>query len=212
MQLNPNSADVHSNYAYYLRSVSRLNQALQEDKRALELDPFRVDLSNHLAFDLDLAGKYEDAVDQFQQSLKLDPDATGTRMLLSNTYEHRGMYDKSVAEFVNYLNLTNKRALAAGFENTYKTSGYAKAARFLDRQFVASEKRKSSPSSWDLACSYARLGERNEAFNWLERAYSEHHGGLLQIRLDPDLNSVRSDLRYRDLVRRMDFPPESFPR
>lgn len=212
LELNPNSADVHSNYAYYLRSVSRLDQALQEDRRALELDPFRVDLSNHLAFDLDLAGKYEDAIDQFQQSLKLDPDAIGTRMFLSNAYEHRGIYDKSVAAAVDYLNLTNERALAASFENTYKTSGYANAVRFLDREFVAMEKRKSNPGSWDLACSYARLGEKDEAFHWLERSYAEHHGGLLQIRLDPDLNSLRSDPRYRDLVRRMDFPPEGLPR
>ena len=212
LELNPNSADVHSNYAYYLRSVSRLDQALQEDKWALDLDPFRVDLSNHLAFDLDLAGKYEDAVNQFQQSLRVDPDANGTRMLLSNAYEHRRMYDQSVAELVDYLDRANQRALAASFERTYKTSGYAHAARLLDRQFVAREKRKSNPDSWDLACSYARLGERNEAFNWLERAYSEHNGGLLQIRFDPDLNSLRSDIRYQDLVRRMDFPTESLPR
>jgi TolB-like protein/DNA-binding winged helix-turn-helix (wHTH) protein/Tfp pilus assembly protein PilF len=94
LELSPNSADVHSSYAYYLRCVGRLDMALQEDKRALELDPFREDLSNHLGFDLDLAGKYEEAVYQFRHSLKLDPDGKGTHMLLANTYEHKGMYDE----------------------------------------------------------------------------------------------------------------------
>jgi hypothetical protein len=104
------------------------------------------------------------------------------------------------------LNLIGERALAASFERTYKASGYARAARFLDQQFVIRERRKANPDSWDLACSYTRLGEKNEAFNWLERAYGEHHGGMLQIRMDPDLDSVRSDPRYKDLVRHIGFP------
>jgi hypothetical protein len=77
----------------------------------------------------------------------------------------------------------------------------------VDEEAIARFKRRPGRQSWNLAYSYARLGQNDEAFRYLEIAYEERDPGLLQIRVDPDFDNLRADARYHRLVQRIGFPP-----
>ncbi len=206
LELNPNSPDAHARYASYLRIAGRLNEAVRERKRALELDPLRVDLSFQLGTELTFARRYDEAIEQHHKSLELDANAFEVHRWLAGLYESKGMEREAAEETLKWLNGVRDTALARKFERIYKASGYRAAQRFLDQRAIEDELKRPRPDPWTIAYTYARLGQKDKAFEWLEKAYQERNVGLLQLRVDPDVDNLRSDPRYEDLVRRINFP------
>ncbi len=206
LELNPNSPDAHSRYARYLRVAGRPDEAVREMKRALELDPLRVDLSNQLGVELVFARRYDEAIEQFHQSLELDANSVVAHFYLSALFAAKGMEREAAEEAIKGLNAAGEASQASKFERIYKASGYRAAQRFLDQRAIEDELKRPRPDPWTLAYTYPRLGQKDKAFEWLEKAYQERSVGLLQLRVDPDFDNLRSDPRYKDLVRRINFP------
>ncbi|MGH9863597.1 MAG: winged helix-turn-helix domain-containing protein [Candidatus Acidiferrales bacterium] len=206
LALNPSSSDVRSRYAYYLRVMARPEEAVREMKRALELDPLRVDLSNRLGYELWFARRYDEAMEQFRKSLELDPTSYVAHSALAWLYERKAREREAAEEMIKNLTAMGSSALAGQFERVYKASGYRAARRFQYQREIEDELKRPRPDSWKLAYTYALLGEKDKAFEWLEKAYQERALGLLQLRVDPDVDSLRSDPRYQALLRRVNFP------
>jgi TolB-like protein/DNA-binding winged helix-turn-helix (wHTH) protein/Flp pilus assembly protein TadD len=206
LELDPNSADAHKSYAFYLLYAGQLDRAIQEVRWALEIDPLRLDLSNDLGRLFVFARRYDEAIHQFRGSLELDPSSTMAHCWIASSYEGKGMYGEAAAEYVKYLNLAGMKRRGEEFERIYSTQGYRAAARFDDRQTILQGPKAPFQDYWDIACSQARLHETDEAFRSLQLAYAERTPGLLQIRVDPDVDSLHSDPRYAELVRRIGFP------
>ncbi len=206
LELNPNSPDAHSRYARYLRVAGRPDETVREIKRALELDPLRVDLSNQLGSELVFARRYDEAIEQFHKSLELDANSVVAHFYLSALFAAKGMEREAAEDAIKGLNAAGEASQASKFERIYKASGYRAAQRFLDQRAIEDELKRRRPDPWTLAYTYPRLGQKDKAFEWLEKAYEERSGGLLQLRVDPDFDNLRSDPRYEDLVRRINFP------
>jgi hypothetical protein len=138
----------------------------------------------------------------------MDPNSAPAHLWISYSYEGKGMYGEAGTEFIKHLNLIGMKLEAAEFERIYRTQGYHAAVRFEARQLIQQGANGTFPvrSAWAVACSYAVLGEADKAFKVLQLLYDERNYGLLQIRYDPDMDSLRSDPRYADLVRRIGFP------
>src|SRR5207244_11599458 len=121
-------------------------------------------------------------------------------------YEQKGKYDEAIAEFRQVLNLSAGKPLGiAALAHAYALSGKrAEAQRTLAELQEVSKQR--SVSSASIALIYIALGDKDQAFAWLEKADKERDGILARLKVDPRFDSLRSDPRFADLVRRVGLP------
>jgi tetratricopeptide (TPR) repeat protein len=150
--------------------------------------------------------RYDEAAEYLRKALTLNPDDFLSHYALAYAYEGKGLYEEAAAERVKHLTLRQEAELAEMFERIYEKEGYQAAVAFLDRKIVDEELRRPRRDPYLLAYTYARLGEKEKAFQWLEQAYEERSPHLTRVRVDPDFDSIRDDPRFQDLVRRMNFP------
>jgi TolB-like protein/Tfp pilus assembly protein PilF len=204
LELNPNLAIAHSHYARYLWSLGRFSEAETELDRAQELDP----LSLQVAFQ---AGRlfyfwrhYDQAIAQFQKLLELDPSYATAHLGMSGAHFAKGEYAEAVEEGRLYLIASGYTAVAAEAKQAYAKSGYRGALQHrISKQSDPGDLEFYYP--WQVAQDYARLGDQEKAFLWLEKCYAERVG-LLELKVEPALDSLHSDPRFADLVRRVGFP------
>src|SRR3989442_3462 len=140
---------------------------------------------------------------------RTDPDVPGPHLRLCDIYYRTGKESEAVAELQKGLALQAAEELAAALPRLYASSGFQAAKDFATREQIrilteASKQDYISPIA--LATDYAVLGEKDKAFEWLEKAYEEHAPGLLDLDLDPDYDSLRTDSRFQNLVRRIKLP------
>jgi tetratricopeptide (TPR) repeat protein len=153
--------------------------------------------------------QYDRAVEQYQKTLELDPNDAFTHELLGDTYEQKGMRKKAVDEWSRALTLTGDNEVAAMLERTFAASGFNAFVRTLWQKklerFNEKAKRGEYVPAMNYALAYTRLADKEEAFTWLTKAEQERNGLIYAIKLDPIYDSLRSDPRFQDLLRRVGF-------
>ncbi len=208
IELNPGFATAHDRYGTTLARMGRLEEAVGEKRRAVELDPLSVFINRNLGIALYLARQYDQAIEQERKTLELDPNFIGAHMTLGQAYFQKAMHEEGTAELEKELVISpgNPVALSAlGY-------AYAVAGRRADAQKVLNKltelsKQKYVPA-WTMAEIYVGLGEKDKAFQWLEKAYDERFAGLsASIKVDPIYDPLRSDPRFQDLLRRINLQP-----
>jgi TolB-like protein/tetratricopeptide (TPR) repeat protein len=205
--LNPNFAPAHLRYSNYLVVMDRLDEAVNESERARELDPFNFWYNEWLGQALYHARRYDDALRQIQRTLEMFPDrGSWLYPQIANVYEQKKMFAEAFAENQQALTL-NKDPSVTALGEAYKRAGYRS---YLLKKIQILEQAPHKPdSSPFFAHLYAMLDDEAHAMTYLERLYEEHSGAVLFIRTAPELDSVRSSPRFRDLVRRIGFPQPS---
>jgi serine/threonine protein kinase/Tfp pilus assembly protein PilF len=208
--LNPSYAEAHYYYGLALRNMGRLEEAIAEIKRAAELDPFSLLINRGLGLAFYTARKYNQAIEQERKTLELDPNYINARRTLGMTYVQKLMYKEAIAEF--------EKALVISPDNPYVLSelgyGFALSGRRVEAQKTLDRlnelaKQKYVPASYSVMI-YAGLGEKDKALDWLEKSYQERYivgDGTGDIKVDPVFDLLRSDLRFQDLLRRMNLQP-----
>ena len=207
ISLNPNYARAHLWYSYYLVSMERLDEAVNEGERARNLDPFDFYDNEWLGEALYHSRRYDEALRQLRRTLEMFPDR-GSRLYsqFAEVYEQKRMFAEAFAARQQALSL-NKNPNVAALGEAYKRAGYRgwllKAVQILEQ----------SPHRWDasstLAHLYAMLDDEAHATSYLERIYEEHSPSILFVRTAPEYDAIRSSPRFRDLVRRIGFPQPS---
>jgi TolB-like protein/DNA-binding winged helix-turn-helix (wHTH) protein/lipoprotein NlpI len=211
--LDPNNAQAHDVYGYYLRHNGRFDQAIAELERAEGLDPLTPKIKNHLGVALYLAGRYDEALEWLHQVPDPDVDSERRHRHMAEIYEHKRMQKEAIAEFVASLRFGGKADLAARVEQSYLSSGYAEAKSMLLRGEVTwAEKQAKSgivpENAFYIVRDYAILGKKDKAIGWVETAYQNRSmGGFDEYQLDPQLADLRSDPRIQELARRFDARP-----
>jgi len=203
-ELNPNLAEAHHRYSVYLTNVGRHTEALAEIKRAQELDPLRIVLRDQEGAALYFARRYDEAVQQLQNVIKLDPDDRFAHAYLGYTYEAKGMYAQAIAEYQKRIRIEGETT------STLCYLGYAlamsgkrsEAQAILDK--LKTTKEYVSPA--ELAVLYFGLGDKEGALTSLERAYAAHDLQMQSLKIDSHYDSLRSDPRFQDLLRRVGLP------
>lgn len=197
--LNPNIASAHHWYSFYLDAMGRPDEALKEIERARDLDPYDAITTVWLEQVLYHARRYDDALRINQQGLEMHPNADAFYWNAADIYEQKKMFAEAFAARQQALKLgKDPRVTALG--EAYKRSGYK---GYLSEQ-AEFEKTHNTPYA---AHCYALLNDEPRAIAALEAAYKEHEPGILFIRTAPELDSIRSSPAFRDLVRRIGFPP-----
>jgi tetratricopeptide (TPR) repeat protein len=206
IELNPNYAPAHNWLGLYLLWFGRLDQAMGEFRRAQQLDPASAVYSGNLGTSLCYLGQYDRGIAQLKDSLELDPGFPLSRMLLATIcYAPKKMY----REAIDVLRQGGNSGTSAPFYLgalawVYALSGDNDQARVLLKQFKEHDGRIDVAGM--IGMIYAALGEKDQAFEWLEKAYQRHSTELASLKLDCN-EDLRADPRFADLLHRMGVPP-----
>jgi TolB-like protein/DNA-binding winged helix-turn-helix (wHTH) protein len=204
IELNPNSSTAHELYGKLLPDITGgFDEALVEVKHALDLDPFSVSISETLGELLFYSRQYDLAIAQWQKTLQLEPSYGLAKNWIARAYEAQGHYDQSIDTMLNsYAAWGMPETKVAELKGIYLKSGWT---GFWKSQ-LAFFKRKSRPGyqePYRMAWNCIRAGDKEQALEWLERAYKIRSAWMPSIRYDPLLDSLRSDARFESLVRRV---------
>jgi tetratricopeptide (TPR) repeat protein len=207
IELKPNYALAHEFYGHYLASIGRANEGIAEGERAADLDPLSPETNTFLGVGLYYARRYGRAIEQLRKTADLDPNYWFVHEGLGLAYEQQGQFPEGIAELQKAVELAGIIAKpTAWLARAYAVSGKrAEAQKLLDGLIERSK--ETYVSTYDIALIYTGLGEREQALAWLERAYQARPWPMNSLKVDPQLDSLRSDPRFQDLVRRMNFPP-----
>jgi eukaryotic-like serine/threonine-protein kinase len=202
IQMNPNYATAHQRYSLFLPITGRFDEAISEAKRARELDPLSLPINENVGDILYLARRYKEAEEQLRKTLELDPNYGVARGTLAKVYEAQGRYE----EALNLRLASAPPETAAEIRKIFAASGIKGVWRhWLGQRLEQARREYVSPA--DIALFYARLGERDEAFSWLERAMQERSILFNYLAADARFDNLRPDPRYADLLRRVGLQP-----
>jgi TolB-like protein len=202
IDLQPNYALAHTYYSAYLLVMERVDEAVKESERARDLDPFSATTVWWLGQTLYHARRYDDALRQNRRGLEMYPDNDSFYEAMADVYEQKKLFAEAFAARAQALKL-RKDPTSAALDEAYKRFGYSGYMR----RSVAIQEQAPQRDEGFLVHQYALLDEEAHAMTWLERAYAEHKSdAVLFIRTAPELDSIRSSARFRDLVRRIGFP------
>jgi serine/threonine protein kinase/TolB-like protein/Tfp pilus assembly protein PilF len=208
VQLNPSYAPAHMWYgAMALRKTGRHEEAIAEQKRALELDPLSLLTNMALGAEFLSARQNDQAIEQERKTLEMDPNFITARLFLGYAYLQKSMYREGTAEFEKALAISPGNAvLLSGLGQVYALAGRRAQAQKVLEQLSELSKQKYIPS-WSSAPIYAALGDKDKAFEWLGKSYAERSIGTTDVKVSPIYDSLRSDPRWADLLRRMNLQP-----
>src|SRR5580700_8340596 len=188
--------------AFMAELFGRFDKALTLDGQALELDPLNAESWERLADNRFYAGQLDDATADIRKALELNPDTWGSPIMLSEIYLLQGRSQDALRE--------SERIQFAGLR--IRTSAIAYYALGRENESDASLKelieKYHASAAWSIATVYALRNQRDEAFKWLDRAYAQHDGGLIYLKIDPLLKNLRSDPRYAALLNKIHLPTE----
>ncbi len=206
IELKPNNSVAHDTYAEFLVPMGRTDEGIAENKKAIDLDPLSLHTNAALGVGLYYAHRYAQAIVQLRKTIDLDPTYWWAHSYLGRAYAQQGQFPEAIAEFQEALRsargITEPKAFLG---RVYAVSGKrAEARKVLDELNEVSKQIYVSP--YNIALIYAGLGEKDQALAWLERAFAERSTWMPYLKVDPGLDSLRSEPRFQDLLRRMNFP------
>jgi TolB-like protein/Tfp pilus assembly protein PilF len=201
--LKPNYATAYHWYSSLLASMGKQEEALEFEKRALELDPYSSTFSQGLAIHLLLMGRAREAIAQFEKTVKADPGFDSVHFFKAWAHERVGDFDQAIedakksAETQGNASL-GKMSLAA----IYARAGRREQATKLLEEIQTNPSGDYVSSAWVALVKFS-LGENDEAFGWLNKAYQEHDGFLHDFREFPWCAEYRADPRWLEIERKM---------
>jgi len=203
--LNPNYVSARHFYSHYFIYQGRFAESLAESQRALALDPLDAGMNFHLGFHYFNARQYEQASAQLQKTLEINRNHEDAHALLGLVYTQQGRYQEALTELQKSKELGGPDHRGSiGY--LYAVSGQRGEAQMLLAQLQEEAKHKYV-SPYNIARIHTGLGEQDQAFAWLEKAYAERDSNLTNIKVQPDFDSLHSDPRFADLLRRIGLTP-----
>jgi TolB-like protein/Flp pilus assembly protein TadD len=206
IKLNPNYATAHFWYAIHLQAMGRLDEAIAEAKLAQEADPVSPIIGLLAGRTLYVARRYDQAIEQLHKTLEMDPHFPRAHWWLAKAYEQVGRHEEAVAESQKAVSLSAGEPTYFGqLGHAYAVSGKkAEAQKVVAELKDLSKRRYVAP--FDIALVYMGLGDKSRALEWLEKAYEDHSDWLAWIKVWPQFDSLRSEPRFQDLLRRLGLP------
>jgi TolB-like protein/Tfp pilus assembly protein PilF len=189
-------------YSFYLAAMGRLEEALVAERHAQELDPVSLIVSTNIGRYLYYARLFDQAIEQSLTTLAMDPDFPPARCTLSLAHEQKGQHEEAIAQCQRALTNSGGDMALENLGHAYASAGKRTEAMALIRELMEKAKRRYV-SPYHVALIYLGLGEKDEAFAWLENAFQDRTLWLVFIKVDPRFDPFRSDPRFEDLVRRI---------
>jgi len=206
MELDPNSYDAHYGYAFLISALGRHDEAITEIRRAQELDPLDPAARTAAANLFRHARRYDESIEEIQAALEMDPDFQFAYLRLAWTYEAMGLYPEAAAARQKEQILGGAReGEVAGLSDAAVSGAESYWRWILDYTQEAAKEQYVEP--FDFALIYAQLSEKDQAFEWLGKAYEERNSRLISLNVRPAWDPLRDDPRFQDLLLRMNLMP-----
>ncbi|PYS60192.1 MAG: hypothetical protein DMF74_19365 [Acidobacteria bacterium] len=200
LELNPHYATAHQNHAWWFLAMARMDEALAEIKQAQLSDPLSPPINSNIGAFLYFQRRYDESLAQFQKMFERDPTFSWNHTWIGWVYLEKGDFERAIEEFKYEKSPyeEGRWGLAVAYARTGRTD---EARRILNRFYQLARERYVSPSAFILI--HIALGEKEKAFDWLEKAYEARDFDLSEIKVDPKLDPLRSDRRFADLLQRI---------
>lgn len=198
IELKPNYANAHHFYALYLSIMGRFDEGIEEIKRAQELEPFSLFIHANVGAILYAARRYDEAINQLKRVLEMNPNFDHARDVLGHVYLQKGMYEQAIAEFRKLTTTPYSYDLGQAYALSGRRS---EALKEIDKLQELSKQRYVAP--YNLALIYASLDDKDNALEWLEKAYEDRSTRLIWIRVNTQLDKLRSEPRFKAVIKRM---------
>jgi len=206
IELDPSSFEAPYGYAFLLSAMGRHEEAITLSRRAQQLDPLNLRTRTAVAFQFVFPRQYDEALEQLLMALEMDPNYQITYSYLSDVYVSMGRYQEAASSWQKWQILGGaSEEEVAGLSEAAVSGKQAYWQWQLDYWTVRAKEKYVPPTRF--ARNYALLGEKDEAFEWLEKAYQEHVADLIFLKVSQWADPLRSDPRFQDLLRRMNLEP-----
>jgi TolB-like protein/Tfp pilus assembly protein PilF len=207
IELNPNDALAHLRYGTFLAQQKRFDEASGQLKRAQELDPLSPLVTHQVGYVAYLARQYEKAIERFKEALALSPNYDWAHRGLGCALRQKGDLEGAITELQRSVELNRSDRQLSELGQTYGVAGRKGEALKIAAELEARRAKQRYGSPVRIARVYAGLGEKDRAFELLNQAYEDHSDHLLVLGVDPSFDSLRSDRRFVDLLRRVKLEP-----
>jgi TolB-like protein/tetratricopeptide (TPR) repeat protein len=205
IELDPNSALAHHWFGEHFIAVGKAERAVAELKRARELDPLSLPVNSALGRVYRDAGLFDEALLQCNKTVELDPNFSMGHWCLGQTYLGERNYSAAIPELERASALGTTPLLICDLGFAYAAAGRSIGARAILEAFQRKAQFEYIPP-YLIAAIYGALGEKDEAFKWLDRAYNERDSHITYLKLDPEMDPLRSDPRFGILMQRLKLP------
>jgi TolB-like protein/Tfp pilus assembly protein PilF len=212
LELSPNYAEAHHWAAIYFANIGRRDDARRAAAKAVELDPLSLLMNMTPALASYLERDHDRAIEQLLKLIEMEANFPAAHSVLGNAYLQKGSYEAAMSEYEKVLGLSQgvavvERAMKAVIAHAQAKVGKRSEAENLLAELIA-ESDEETPSAHRvsphaIAEIYVALGDKEQAFAWLNRALNDHDPQMVSLRVNPTLDDLRSDPRFADLVRRV---------
>jgi TolB-like protein/DNA-binding winged helix-turn-helix (wHTH) protein/Tfp pilus assembly protein PilF len=206
IQLDPSYSTAYQRYSLYLSAMGKFDDSFEEIKKARELEPLSISINTALGWRLYLAREYDRAIAQLRDTLEMDPASEWAHLNLGQAYEQKGQFNLAIEELQKALELAHSSPLTiSALAHAEALSGnHAMANKLLSQLEELSKKQYVSP--YYVAIVYLGLGKNELAMNWLEKAYADRSNGLVFLKVEPELDPLRTNPHFITLQTRLSFP------
>ncbi len=205
IELNPSYADAHAFLGWYLTALGHYEEGVAKAKRASALDPLSLGIKTKEAWTLFAARRYDQAIDECRKTLERDPNFAWGHALMGLSYALKGR----LADGLSHLEIANRSGdsplITAMLAYVYALSGRKGEAEKLAGELKEQSKRRYV-CPYEIGNIYLALGDKGQAFKWYEKAYEDRSDCMIWLKVDPRLDALHSDQRFKDLARRVGFP------
>lgn len=207
IQLDPNYPTAHHWYAECLMWQGRFNEAFAESERARQLDPLSLIIATDHGAILHYSRQNSSAIQEFRTILVINPGLGRARALLLYSYLSDSQFDKALNDIDKWRRTDKSPGMWVLQAYVYSRTGKLRQARELVAQFEKADVQHSHDPTWVPSEILAGLavGDKDQAFAALQRAFLERSNTLTGLKVDPIYDPLRSDPRFKDLLRRVGF-------
>jgi serine/threonine protein kinase/Flp pilus assembly protein TadD len=203
IELNPNYASAHQWYGTLLRDTGRFDEGLVEIKKAKELDPLSLPINADLAEFFYFVRQYDKAIEQCQKALEIDSTFHWAHAKLAAAYLQESLFEEAIAAFQKAVTLSDGSSeYLAGLAHAYAVAEHRDKALKILEEFHE-QSRQGCVLSYQMALIYTGLGDKDQALEWLEKAYEERSPLLAYLKEDPLFDSLRSEQKFTALLKKM---------
>jgi TolB-like protein/DNA-binding winged helix-turn-helix (wHTH) protein/Tfp pilus assembly protein PilF len=204
--LNPSYATAYQRYSLYLIAMGRAQDSFAQIQKARALDPLSLSINFSLGWRLYMARQYDAAITQLKDTLEMDPSYELPHLVAGQAYEQKGNYAMAIPELRKAVELSRGTPLmVSALAHAYARSGNrAEAEKLLAQLQAKSMNQYVSPYYFAIVC--VGLGRTEEALDWLEKAFGDRSNGLVFLKVEPELDDLRSNSRFIALQQKLKFP------